>query len=123
MLEAYIAAERDIFSDESFPYVFIDSSNKGFLSSYRVFTNISRRYRVGYSNTGMRGFVVPEQDFKLLYKIIKENKKSVRAIKNENALESRIRDVTEESKDQKREKKSRKRKQVAKKYRKADSEW
>ena len=83
VLQAYLSAERDVFACKKFPYCFIDSSNNGYLSNYRLFVSIIGKHRVAYSNGGMRGYIVPEEDFKLLYNIISENSRAVRVKKHE----------------------------------------
>lgn len=111
VLNAFIKAEKDYFNQHPFPYIFIDSSNKGFLSSYRLFTNIIGRFRIGYSNAGMKAYLVPQDDFEILYNIIREEKSSVKAQRNADS----IRREKTKLKIEKSSKKNRKRKRESEK--------
>jgi hypothetical protein len=60
--EAYKAAEEGT-SHEKYPYIFINQSPKAYGSNYRVFTDLFSRYKVCWSVTGMKAFVINETDF------------------------------------------------------------
>ena len=78
---AYNAAMDDQNGSE-YPYVFIDQSQKGQMTPYRVFTNIFDRYPVAWSVHGMKAFVVGAQDFKTFFKVIEKGHEFT-AIENE----------------------------------------
>ena len=82
--KAYQAAENDVFSDQVYPYVFIDQSQRSQLSGYRVYTDILSKTKVAYSVNGMKGYILNEIDFKKIYKIIEEKPRSVQVIAHEN---------------------------------------
>ena len=82
--KAYQAAENDVFSDQVYPYVFIDQSQRSQLSGYRVYTDILSKIKVAYSVAGMKGYILNEIDFKKIYKIIEEKPRSVQVIAHEN---------------------------------------
>ena len=82
--KAYQAAENDVFSDQVYPYVFIDQSQRSQLSGYRVYTDILSKIKVAYSVAGMKGYILNEIDFKKIYNIIEEKPRSVQVIANEN---------------------------------------
>ena len=82
--KAYQAAENDVFSDQVYPYVFIDRSQRSQLSGYRVYTDILSKTKVAYSVNGMKGYILNEIDFKKIYKIIEEKPRSVQVIAHEN---------------------------------------
>ena len=82
---AYDAAEREVFSCQVYPFIFIDQTQRGQLSNYRLYTKIIGKVREAYSKTGMKGYILREEDFRAAFKIISENSKTVLAVrKNEN---------------------------------------
>ena len=109
--KAYQAAENDVFSDQVYPYVFIDQSQRSQLSGYRVYTDILSKTKVAYSVAGMKGYILNEIDFKKIYKIIEEKPRSVQVIAHENKTKA-----IPERKSIKRQRKE-KRQERKKKYR------
>ena len=109
---AYNAAELDTYSTLVYPYVFIDQTQRAQLSNYRLYTDILGDYKISYSSTGMRGYILTEKDFLAAYKIIGEKKLSVLAtVKNENkeiTLSKSTAGVRPDDRDSKKEKKRRK---------------
>ena len=86
---AYATAEKDLFHCEIYPFIFIDQTQRGQISQYRLYTKIIGRIREAYSKTGMKGYILSEEDFKAAFKIISEKKGSVLAIqRNENKTSS-----------------------------------
>jgi len=81
---AYEAAEKEIYSKDVYPYVFIDQTQRAQLSSYRLYTAVLGDFKIAYSSTGMKGYILSEDDFLSAFKIVSENKLSVIAI-NKNA--------------------------------------
>ena len=105
--KAYQAAENDVFSDQVYPYVFIDQSQRSQLSSYRVYTDILSKVKVAFSVAGMKGYILNETDFKKIYKVIEEKPRSVKAIPHENKtteLPERI-SIKQERKEKREERK------------------
>ena len=60
--QAYDAAASNQ-SDVMYPYIFIDQSQKGQVSGYRLYSNIFDRFQVVWSVAGMKGYVIGEADF------------------------------------------------------------
>ena len=54
---AYAAAEKDLFHCEVYPFIFIDQTQKGQISQYRLYTKIIGQIREAYSKTGMKGYI------------------------------------------------------------------
>ena len=87
--EAYLAAERDIYQTQIYPYIFIDQTQKAQLSNFRLYTEILSEYKIAYSSTGMRGYILSEKDFDSAFRIIADKKLVVLAInKHENTKRS-----------------------------------
>ena len=64
-------------SDQSgvkYPYIFIDQSQQGQLSTYRLYSDIFSKHRVVWSVDGMKGYIVGAPDFEAVFKIIEDNK-------------------------------------------------
>ena len=71
--KAYTNAESSQISSK-YPYLFLDQSPQGQLSPYRLYTDIFSKYKtVFHSETGMKGYVISESDFKQIYKILEKN--------------------------------------------------
>ena len=86
---AYAAAEKDIFDCQIYPFIFIDQTQRGQISQYRLYTKIIGSVREAYSKTGMKGYILSEDDFKAAFEILSESKGAVLAIrKNENKTRS-----------------------------------
>ena len=58
------------FSRDGYPYIFVDSSPKGQITGYRLYTNIFNRYVEVYDRAGMKGFIIREKDFYKNFEII-----------------------------------------------------
>jgi len=67
------AAIKDTYDNNYYPYIFIDSSPRGQVSGYRVYTNIFDRYQIGYTNRGMKAYIIGEKDFLRYFSIINKN--------------------------------------------------
>lgn len=82
---AFEAAEREVCGCQVYPFVFIDQTQRGQISPYRLYTKIIGPYKEAFSKTGMRGYIISEEDFRAGYSIISEKSGSVLAVrKNEN---------------------------------------
>jgi hypothetical protein len=68
-----------------YPYYFLDQSQQGQLSPFRLYTDIFRKYRIAYSVEGMKGYVIGAPDFELFFEVI-SNGKHFTANSNENAV-------------------------------------
>ena len=83
---AYAAAEKDLYHCQIYPFIFIDQTQRGQISSYRLFTKIIGKVKEAYSKTGMKGYILSEEDFNAAFKIINEKTGSVIAVrKHENS--------------------------------------
>ena len=83
---AYAAAEKDLFHCEVYPFIFIDQTQKGQISQYRLYTKIIGQIREAYSKTGMKGYILTEDDFLSAFRVIREKPGIVIAAnKNENS--------------------------------------
>ena len=65
--KAYNQASLDLNGCE-YPYMFIDQSQRGQLTPFRLFTNIFARYPTVWSEQGMKGYVIGAQDFETFFK-------------------------------------------------------
>ena len=80
---AYAAASRHA-ENEMYPYVFIDQSQQGQLSSYRLYTDIFSRFMKVWSLSGMKGYIIGESDFEIFFDIYqREGSNTFEATKNE----------------------------------------
>jgi hypothetical protein len=57
-----------------YPYFFLDQSQQGQLSPFRLYTNIFGKYRIAYSVTGMKGYVIGAPDFESFFEVISDGK-------------------------------------------------
>ena len=78
LTKSYKAASLDC-EGVKYPYMFIDQSQQGQLSNYRLYTDIFGRNKEVWSVDGMKGYVVPANDFEQIFDIIVEDKKSYTA--------------------------------------------
>ena len=61
-------------SGVKYPYIFIDQSQQGQLSPYRLYTDIFSKHRVVWSVDRMKGYIIGAPDFEAVFKIIEDNK-------------------------------------------------
>ena len=80
---AYAAAEKDLYHSQIYPFIFIDQTQRGQISSYRLFTKIIGKVKEAYSKIGMKGYILSEEDFNAAFKIINEKTGSVIAIRKD----------------------------------------
>lgn len=71
MKKAYDSAFMDL-QGQKYPYMFLDQSQKGQLSPYRLYTNIFDRFPICYSVDGMKAYVIGAQDFELFFEVFSE---------------------------------------------------
>ena len=67
--DAYSAASGQA-KTEMFPYMFLDQSQQGQLSSYRLYTDIFSQNKISWSLSGMKGYVIGESDFETYFSVI-----------------------------------------------------
>ena len=48
----------------------MDLSQRGQVSSYQLYTNIFDRFKISYSNAGMKSYVIQAPDFKPFFEIL-----------------------------------------------------
>ena len=94
---AYEAAEKDDYCSKVYPYAFINQCQAAQLSSYRLYTDILGDYKVAYSATGMKGYILSEDDFLSTFKIVSSNKQSVVAVKKHAIKKTAISESSESS--------------------------
>ena len=90
---AFEAAEND-YQGNKYPYIFIDQSQQGQISSFRLYTDIFNRFKIVWSVTGMKGYVITESDFLSVYSVL-ENAAEFSAVENDNPKQYK----TSQSKD------------------------
>ena len=116
--KAYEAAEKEDYCSKVYPYVIINQSQEAQLSSYRLYNDILGDYKVAFSTTGMKGYILSEDDFLSTFKIISCGKQSVIAVKkNENEKNA----IAESTKSKRKEKIPKKKKRRREHYHYADS--
>ena len=91
--KAYLAASRHV-ENEMYPYVFLDQSQQGQLSNYRLYTDIFGRFMKVWSLSGMKGYIIGASDFEIFFDIyqregsnIFEATRNVDKNKNKTAIE------------------------------------
>ena len=57
---------------DKYPYIFLDQSQKGQLTRFRLYTDIFGEYKVSWSLDGMKAYIVGAQDFELFFKVFSE---------------------------------------------------
>ena len=83
--KAYDAAEKEIFKNNIYPYVFIDQTQRAQLSGYRLYINILDQIKVAFNLSGMKGYILTERDFLKVYTVVSEKLNSVKVIENEDS--------------------------------------
>ena len=86
---AYAAAKQDI-DGVKYPYIFIDQSQQGQLSKYRLYTNIFDRFMETWSVDGMKGYVIGANDFNNIFRVIFEEKGSFTADEDKKICETKV---------------------------------
>ena len=62
-------AIEDTCSNNYYPYIFIDSSPRGQVSGYQVYTNIFDRFQTVFGTNGMKAYIIAEKDFLQYFKL------------------------------------------------------
>ena len=88
-------AIEQTYETNYYPYIFIDSTPRGQVSTYRCYTDIFNTARIAYNQTGMKSYIISEHDFLSNFDILnsttarKNGKHSENSIReHENQLES-----------------------------------
>ena len=63
-------AIEDTYSNNYYPYIFVDSSPRGQVSGYRCYTNIFGSVQTVFNQRGMKAYIINEQDFLSNFTII-----------------------------------------------------
>ena len=66
--DAYLAAEKETYGSQVYPYMFIDQTQRSQLSDYRLFIDIIGKVRTVFSSNGMKGYILQEEDFLSVFK-------------------------------------------------------
>ena len=80
---AFEAARIDL-DGQMFPVMFLDLSQKGQLSKYRLYTNLFGSFQTVFSTDGMKGYIINENDFESYFKVILGDGNNFEAEENEN---------------------------------------
>jgi hypothetical protein len=75
--DAYLAAEKEIYSTQVYPYIFIDQTQRAQLSNYRLYTEILSKFKSAFSSSGMKGYIISEEDFLTKFKVLSDKLRSV----------------------------------------------
>ena len=81
--KAFLAAESSN-KTKTYPYIFLDQSQASQASEFRLYTDIFGRYKIIYSDEGMKNYIISEADFKEYFKVIEHNK-TFKATRHENS--------------------------------------
>ena len=85
LTKAFSLAEQAC-AEMEYPYIFVDQTQKGQVSGYKIFTDIFGEFKKCYSNTGMPSYIIPEKDFLAVFEILQQKNRVVLA-KQRNADE------------------------------------
>ena len=80
--EVHRQVSRCFATKSAYPYVLLDTSPTAMVSGFRVYEDIFSKYQIVYSDEGMRGYVIPENEFNKYF--LKVNG-TLAALKNENS--------------------------------------
>jgi len=53
----------DTYANNYWPYIFIDSTPKAQVSTYRCYTDIFNKFQIAFRNNGMKAYIISETDF------------------------------------------------------------
>jgi len=67
---AVTAAIKAIYDNNYYPYLFIDSSPRAQVSSYRCYINIFDSVKEAFNQRGMKGYILGERDFLANFKTV-----------------------------------------------------
>ena len=81
--KAYDAALNSNYGQQ-YPYLFLDQSQKGQLSPYRLYTDIYSRHKIVFSVDGMKAVVIGAQDFEQFFDLFSNGLEFTAEEKNAN---------------------------------------
>lgn len=73
LADAYKKAAEEIRPDNYYPYIFVDSSPRGQVSSYKCYTDIFSKAQTVFSQRGMKAYIISEHDFLVNFNLINFN--------------------------------------------------
>ena len=74
MKKAFDAASIDVEGCK-YPYFFLDQSQQGQLTRFRLYTDILSNFHIAWSLEGMKAYIVAAQDFEQYFDVISEGSK------------------------------------------------
>ncbi len=77
------------FSKEGYPYIFVDSSPRGQITGYRLYTNIFGRFMEVYDRCGMKAYVIRESDFLKNFEILNNSTAQKHGFDSEKKLQEK----------------------------------
>ena len=110
--KAYEAAEKDLYSSQVYPYVFIDQTQRAQLSNFRLYVDILGPVRIGYDNQGMKGYILTEKEFLAAYTIFKVKEKTVLATRRYEDPSNAVHGTSDGDQSEKRKTKKRRTEEV-----------
>ena len=87
---------RCLNKKSGYPYVLIDTSPKAMVSGFRVYEDIFSKYKKVHSDGGMRGYVIPENEFNKYFLKVNDH---LAKLKDENPTKTRKRKYRREKSD------------------------
>ena len=94
-LKSAFSSAWNSLKNSEYPCVFIDQSQRGQLTPYRLYTNIFDKYPEIWSVNGMKAYIVGAQDFELFFKVQELNNKfSAKHAASSSKTKSKIKEVT-----------------------------
>ena len=70
LIQAFNKAVEDVYSENYYPYIFVDSSPRGLVSNYRLYTDIFSTVQTVFTHKGMKAYIINEHDFLANFDII-----------------------------------------------------
>ena len=61
------------YEDNFYPYIFVDSTPRGQVSTYRCYIDIFSRVRIVFGHNGMKAYIINEHDFLNNFEILSSN--------------------------------------------------
>ena len=89
-------AMNDIYKHNYYPHLFIDSSPRGQVTSFRCYISIFGRVKVSFDQKGMKGYILSEKDFLNYFHPI-DNNTAARNGDNEKVSLSTTKETTKET--------------------------
>lgn len=100
---AFEAAKNDL-DEEMFPVMFLDLSQRGQMSPYRLYSDIFSKYQIVFSTTGMKAYIINANDFENIFKVKLGQGNTFEGEENENKITETTGEVATEIESPKEEK-------------------